>query len=159
VVRDVLLSETEAERLNDEARTDLPYTEVKWEAAIDRVTSAAVPRPMERVPADTRFEGMELIFSVYEADDLARFGNVFEAMQLLEDDYLSGQGSRGSGKVRFEGVRLFCRNRNRYAGEVAWDKTPEGSNVSVREVLAQKQELLKWLRANIKIEAYQPAES
>jgi hypothetical protein len=42
---------------------------------------------------------------------------------------------------------------------VAWDKTPEGSNVSVREVLAQKQELLKWLRANIKIEAYQPAES
>jgi len=157
VVRDVLLSDTEAKRLEDKVQTDLPYTEVKYEAAIDRVTSAAVPRPMERVPAGTVFGGFELIFSVYEEDDLGHFINVLEAMQLLEDDYLGGQGSRGSGKVLFEGLRLFCRNRNEYAHEVDWKKTPEGSEVGVRDVLAQKQSLLEWLKDNIKIETYQAA--
>ncbi|MBN1933082.1 MAG: type III-A CRISPR-associated RAMP protein Csm3, partial [Anaerolineae bacterium] len=50
VVRDVPLDwDSAAELLN--AKTDLPYTEVKWEAAIDRVTAAATPRQMERVPA------------------------------------------------------------------------------------------------------------
>ncbi|RLC62724.1 MAG: type III-A CRISPR-associated RAMP protein Csm3, partial [Chloroflexota bacterium] len=72
VVRDVLLSDDEADRLEQQAHTDLPYTEVKWEAAIDRVTSAATPRPMERVPAGTRFEGLEMVFSVYDPADLER---------------------------------------------------------------------------------------
>jgi len=159
VVRDVFLSDGEAERLEKEAHTDLPYTEVKWEATIDRVTSAAVPRQMERVPAGRVFDGFELVFSVYNEGDLGRFVNVFEAMQLLEDDYLGGLGSRGSGKVRSEEVRLFCRNRNDYATEVPWDKTPEDANIGVRDVLAQKQALLEWLKANIKIEAYQSAEN
>jgi len=157
VVRDAFLSEGSEQELRLQAKTDLPYTEVKWEAAIDRVTSAAVPRQMERVPAGAVFDGFEMVFSVYDEGDLKRFVDIFEAMQLLEDDYLGGQGTRGSGKVRFEGIRLSCRNRNKYASEVSWDKTPEGSNVSVRDVLAQKQALLEWLKANIKIEAYQPA--
>src|SRR5262249_25661629 len=63
VVRDALLLEESAAKL-EAARTDLPYTEVKWEAAIDRVTSAATPRQQERVPAGAAFEG-ELIFSLY----------------------------------------------------------------------------------------------
>ncbi len=159
VVRDAFLSEASEQELRLQARTDLPYTEVKWEAAIDRVTSAAVPRQMERVPAGAVFDGFEAVFSVYDQGDLERFVNVFEAMQLLEDDYLGGQGSRGSGKVCFEGIRLSCRNRNRYASEVEWDKTPKDSNIGVRDVLAQKQELLKWLQDNIRFEVYQPAES
>jgi len=159
VVRDMLLSDAEAERLEQQAHTDLPYTEVKWEAAIDRVTSAAVPRPMERVPAGTVFDGFELVFSVYDEGDLDRFINVFEAMQLLEDDYLGGQGSRGSGKVRFEGVRVSCRNRNAYADEKGWEGTPEDSNLGVSDILARKQDLLKWLKDEIKIEEYQPAQT
>ncbi len=157
VVRDAFLSEASEQELRLQAKTDLPYTEVKWEAAIDRVTSAAVPRQMERVPAGAVFDGFEAVFSVYDQGDLQRFINVFEAMQLLEDDYLGGQGSRGSGKVRFEEIRLSCRNRNQYATEVPWGKTKDG-NVGVRDVLAHKQELLKWLRDNIKFEDYQPAE-
>jgi len=157
VVRDSFLSEYSEEELRVRAKTDLPYTEVKWEAAIDRVTSAAVPRQMERVPAGAIFDGFEAVFSVYEAKDLGRFVNVLEAMQLLEDDYLGGQGSRGSGKVLFEGLRLFCRKRNEYADEKDWDKTPKGSNFGVRGVLEQRQELLQWLKDNVKIETYQAA--
>jgi len=47
VVRDVRLDQKSLEG----ARTDMPFSEVKWEAAIDRVTSAATPRQIERVPA------------------------------------------------------------------------------------------------------------
>jgi len=158
VVRDAFLSDRSEEELREQAKTDLPYTEVKWEAAIDRVTSAAVPRQMERVPAGAVFDGFELVFSVYDRGDLQRFVDVFEAMQLLEDDYLGGQGSRGSGKVRFGNVRLFCRNRNDYATEVPWDGTPEGSDKGVRDVLAQKQALMAWLESNIRFEKYQPAQ-
>ena len=60
-------------------RTDLPYTEVKWEAAIDRVTSAAVPRQIERVPAGTLFSPMEIVFNVYLPGDAELFGHVLTA--------------------------------------------------------------------------------
>jgi CRISPR-associated protein Csm3 len=158
VVRDAFLSAESEEELRLVAKTDLPYTEVKWEAAIDRVTSAAVPRQMERVPAGATFDGFELVFSVYDEGDLEHFVDVFEAMQLLEDDYLGGQGSRGSGKVRFGQVHVSCRNRNDYATEIPWDRTPEGSEVGVRDVLAQREALVAWLRSNIRFEEYRPAE-
>jgi CRISPR-associated protein Csm3 len=161
VVRDVLLSDTEAERLDREAHTDLPYSEVKYEAVIDRVTSAATPRPMERVPAGTVFDGFELVFSVYDAGDLARFLNVFEAMQLLEDDYLGGQGSRGSGKILFRGLSVSCRARNNYGHEDSWEKMPsvgKEEQSQVAEVLKteNRQELLKWLKDKIQFEDYKP---
>jgi CRISPR-associated protein Csm3 len=163
VMRDVLLSDTEAERLDREAHTDLPYTEVKYEAVIDRVTSAAVPRPMERVPAGTVFEGFELVFSVYDVADLERFVNVFEAMQLLEDDYLGGQGSRGSGKIMFTDLSIQCRARNTYGVEEAWEEMPQTANPEsqVAQVLKldKRQALVRWLRDKVKIEDYQPAES
>ncbi len=158
IVRDTFLSRESEEELRLQAKTDLPYTEVKWEAAIDRVTSAAVPRQMERVPSGAVFDNFEMVFSVYEKGDLGRFVTVLEALQLLEDDYLGGQGSRGSGKVRFEGLRLSCRSRNAYATETQWDQTPEGSNISVGDILAQREALLTWLKDNIQFEDYRPAE-
>lgn len=96
------------------ATTDLPYAEVKWEAAIDRVTSAATPRQLERVPAGAIFRdggapAELLVFSFYEPQDVARFGDVLTALQLVEDDYLGGQGSRGSGKVAFRALTVICK--------------------------------------------------
>ncbi len=128
VVRDVHLTEESARILTEQARTDLPYTEVKTEVAIDRVTSAANPRRMERVPAGAVFGPAELVYSIYEGSDgedniadpgkdVERFRTLVEGLQLLEDDYLGGSGSRGSGKVKLEGITVSVRPGEKYLEE------------------------------------------
>jgi CRISPR-associated protein Csm3 len=89
------------------------YTEIKTENTIDRVTSEANPRPMERVPAGSVFR-FEMIFDVYRADDRRLFESLFKAMHLLEDSALGGSGSRGHGQVRFEKLGLEWRPLDYY---------------------------------------------
>jgi CRISPR-associated protein Csm3 len=113
VVRDVALTDTSAGQLAT-AKTDLPFTEVKWEVAIDRVTSAAVPRQMERVPAGAEFGPFEIVFSLYDPGDDARFKRVVDSMSLLVDDYLGGSGSRGSGKISFEAMTVILKRSEEY---------------------------------------------
>lgn len=113
VVRDVSLTNDSTKRL-ETAKTDLPFTEVKWEVAIDRVTSAATPRQMERVPAGAEFGPFELVFSLYDPDDHARFARLVDSMSLLEDDYLGGAGSRGSGKIAFEQMSVTLKRSDSY---------------------------------------------
>lgn len=144
IVRDVFMSEESARELEVRADTDLPYTEVKWEAAIDRVTSAATPRQIERVPAGVRFSGFEMIFSVYLPEDVELFPHVLESMQLLEDDYLGGQGSRGSGKIAFENVTVSIKRRQDYAQSYAY--LEEGESLNVANWLHQQEQLVGWLR-------------
>lgn len=115
IVRDTQLTDASANRLEMAGRTDLPYTEVKTEVSIDRVTSAANPRQLERVPAGVAFGPAEIVYSIYDGagtnaqDDIARLGAVLEGLQLLEDDYLGGSGSRGSGKVRLQKISVQFR--------------------------------------------------
>jgi CRISPR-associated protein Csm3 len=118
IVRDVLLSDESAEKLADK-EMDLPFTEVKYEAAIDRITSEANPRPLERVPAGAEFGIFEIVFSLYEPKDAERLGLVIESMQLLEDDYLGGSGSRGSGKIAFTGMNVTLKRSKAYTAEPA----------------------------------------
>lgn len=89
------------------------YTEAKTENAIDRLTSAANPRTMERVPADSVFE-IEMVFDIYKDDDVQKLKKVFEGLMLLEDSSLGGGGSRGSGKVRFENFYIIRRDKEYY---------------------------------------------
>ncbi len=89
------------------------YTEIKTENAIDRVTSEANPRPMERVPADSAFK-FEMIFDVYRSDDRQLLKSLFTAMRLLEHSALGGSGSRGHGQVGFEGLELKWRPLSYY---------------------------------------------
>ncbi len=116
VVRDAFLSDESAQKLEN-AQTDLPYTEVKTEVSIDRVTSAANPRQMERVPAGAVFCQAEMVFSLYEGEgcsakeDLNRLNVLLEGMQLLEEDYLGGLGSRGSGKIKFRNIQVEFRGK------------------------------------------------
>ena len=137
IVRDAPLDETSLSG----AKTDLPYSEVKWEAAIDRVTSAATPRQIERVPAGAVFKPMELVFSLYETHDAQRLADVFTALQLVEDDYLGGQGSRGSGKVAFEELKVVCKVGAEYktAGERDLGRL---AGLTVKD----RQELGDWVR-------------
>lgn len=120
VVRDVHMGEAEAERIRETARTDLPYSEVKTEVSIDRVTSAANPRQMERVPAGTKFGPAELVYTIYggtecdPAADIERLASLVTALQLVEDDYLGGLGSRGSGRVCFTDFGVTLRPQADY---------------------------------------------
>lgn len=96
------------------AQLDNHLTEVKWEVSIDRITSAALPRQIERVPAGARFKEAELVLSFYDlghtlAGEFQLIRQLLLAMQLLEDDYLGGLGSRGSGKVCFRDLSLVAR--------------------------------------------------
>jgi CRISPR-associated protein Csm3 len=152
VVRDVQLTEESVEALR-KAKTDLPLSEVKWEAAIDRVTSAATPRQMERVPAGAVFGPAELVYSVYEADDVTRFEHVLEGMQLLEDDYLGGSGSRGSGQVAFRDIQVYARARDDYTNERYFPEE-DASFESLTALTARLDELLAWLEeTGVPIEA------
>lgn len=95
--------------LAESEHTDMYCTEIKTEVSIDRLTSAANPRNFERVPAGARFK-LDLVLDIYNVDasdtaDASRadrfVGLLREGLQLIEDDYIGGQGSRGYGQVRF----------------------------------------------------------
>lgn len=95
IVRDAKL-DTEA---CDFSNTDLPYAESKTEVSIDRITAKANPRTFERVPAGAKFN-FEMILNVFEGEDEKQLIQTLkQAIRLLEDDYLGGQGSRGYGQV------------------------------------------------------------
>jgi CRISPR-associated protein Csm3 len=96
------------ENLDDE------LTEVKSENAIDRITSQANPRTLERVPAGARFR-VRLVMDVLCDEDAPLFARVIEGLRLLEDDSLGGGGSRGSGRVRFANMKLTWRSKAYYA--------------------------------------------
>jgi len=143
IVRDTFLQPSSAEQLRS-MPTDTLYAEIKWEAAIDRVTSAASPRQIERVPAGAVFGPCELVYTVYEPRDVDRFWTVVRALALLEDDYLGSYGSRGSGKVRFENLTLTVRPRAQYDQPAA--QLPQRTFDSVDALLAAREEVLAWLR-------------
>lgn len=127
IVRDANLDGGHFEQHFGGLEMELEYTDVKWENTIDRKRGTALhPRQLERVPADARFD-FEIIYDLYsdrnedyldkdKQPEAAAGKNVTRlqkhlwalrsAMELLEDDYLGGQGSRGYGKVAFEGVQV-----------------------------------------------------
>ncbi len=145
VVRDVFLTEESARHLG-ELDLDAPYTEIKWEVAIDRITSEATPRQVERVPAGAEFGPAQLVFSVYEGDDRAWFRTLVEGLMMLEDDYLGGYGSRGSGRVEFRdlvvGVRPAVPGRRQDYG----DGRKFGS---LPDLLAELDQVMDWLSAQL----------
>lgn len=89
------------------------YTELKNENYLDRVTSAANPRTMERVPAGSRF-AFQVILDIYENADRDRLAQVFRAMYLLENSALGGSGSRGHGQVKFTDLHIVERPKTHY---------------------------------------------
>ncbi|NBT26438.1 MAG: type III-A CRISPR-associated RAMP protein Csm3 [Actinobacteria bacterium] len=130
MVRDMILSDNSANQLY-RTRTELPYTEVKYEVAIDRITAASNPREIERVPAGAVFSGLDMSFSVYEASDVKRFAVVAQAMALLEDDYLGGHGARGYGRIEFTGLKVTIKDYRR--GSVRTDDRDYASTYALAQ--------------------------
>ncbi|RZN39249.1 MAG: type III-A CRISPR-associated RAMP protein Csm3 [Methanosarcinales archaeon] len=117
-------------------------TEIKGENWINRITSAADPRFIERVPAGSEFE-FEMIYSVYQTNDFPeRLKLVFEGMHLLEDNYLGASGSRGYGKMRFKDIELKQKTKEYYMNGNDW------AAVSDTGELKTTQAILKWLNNN-----------
>jgi len=115
---------------------DYEYSVVKWENTIDRRKGTAKhPRQLERVPAGAMFN-FEIVYDLYDdaqepyrenkdKNERVDFRKTVEkhawallvAMQLLQDDYLGGQGSRGYGKIRFAEVNISQKNINPETGK------------------------------------------
>lgn len=98
------------------AKTEIPYTEGKTEVVIDRITSAAMPRQNERVPAGAQFK-LNLVVNIWEQDLHSQdqlIGLLFTSLQLLSDDYLGGHGSRGYGQVSIEVEDILEKSSDSY---------------------------------------------
>ena len=118
IVRDTFLTDESLQAL-DRADTDTDYTEIKTEVAIDRITSAATPRSQERVPAGATFGPFQIIHSLYTLDgnaderqlenEVGFFDTVLKGMELLEDDYLGGSGSRGFRTDRIPKLKTYLQ--------------------------------------------------
>ncbi|MBK5293642.1 MAG: type III-A CRISPR-associated RAMP protein Csm3 [Acidobacteriia bacterium] len=126
------------ENLDDE------LTEVKSENAIDRITSQANPRTLERVPAGARFR-LRLVLDVLCEEDKALLARLAESMRLLEDDSLGGGGSRGSGRIRFAALSLRWRSRLFYSEGKAESELLASADVAALQQLANGEGLLAQL--------------
>ena len=103
---------------------DLPYTELKKETAIDRNTGKATPTIVERIPAGLFFD-LEIIITIYDDDNEADLlQTLFAGLDLLQDDYLGGRGTRGYGAVKFHLQTITEKTKENYinsAGKVPYE--------------------------------------
>ncbi len=120
-VRDLFLDDGSLIEL-ESIDTGLPYTESKFENTIDRITSAANLRNLERVPRGAKFN-IQIVYDVMEIyqylPDNAKgkevnpptrdaskpkedLQNLRKALRLIEHDALGGHGSRGYGQVKLD---------------------------------------------------------
>jgi CRISPR-associated protein Csm3 len=85
-----------------EESKDLELFEAKYENVINRKTGKAEhPRQTERVPAGVKFD-MDIRVKIIGDDDEDAFKELIETgIELIENDYLGGNGSRGYGRVKF----------------------------------------------------------
>ena len=102
IVRDAELDISDPHMFDN---TDLPYTESKTEVTINRITAKANPRTIERVPAGAKFN-MNVVINIFDTDNEQQLLKTFkDAIALLQDDYLGGNGSRGYGQVEFSEMK------------------------------------------------------
>lgn len=124
IVRDAFLKDRIATDMRNKEGEfkdlELGYTESKWENSIDRLTSKATPRLFERVPEGAAFD-LEIIYTIYNKEDIANLKYLIEGFQFLEDDYLGGNGTRGYGKVKLENIKFFIKTIDDYISKPVGD--------------------------------------
>jgi CRISPR-associated protein Csm3 len=129
--------------VRDMIMDELPELELKTENVINRLTGKAEhPRTIERVPKGSTFV-LDMIYGVYNIEDLNHLKTVFDGMALLEDSYLGASGSRGYGKVRFEKITFKVKTKADYQNGIKEEREPvtivvdgaEKKEFTVNEVL------------------------
>ena len=102
IVRDAHLTEEYKKKFEE----GMPLIEEKYENALNRITAAANPRPVERVVPGVEFD-FSLAYKVLDRDDNGDKDErlfkeiVLYALAALQEDYLGGGGSRGNGRIEF----------------------------------------------------------
>ncbi len=111
--RDAFLNESKFKETFPALEKDGLWTEVKWENAIDRLTSAANPRQIERVPPGALFH-FGFILRIFQSEHINLLNRLLEGMQLLEDNFLGGMGTRGSGQIQFTDLIVTVKSAENY---------------------------------------------
>lgn len=119
IVRDAFPTE-DTIKMWDKHSDIIDGAELKYENSLDRITSEATPRNIERVPVDSKFK-LEIVLSIYDEtyttkSDYESLNPLFKSMKLLQDDYLGGSGTRGFGKIEFENITIKERGLEYYTG-------------------------------------------
>ncbi len=98
--------------------TELLYTEVKAENSVNRIDAKANPRFFERVPKGAEFY-LSITINVFDTDQNgpAFLDYTYEAMRLVQDDYLGGSGARGNGQISFKVEAVKERLMDYYRGK------------------------------------------
>lgn len=144
IVRDAFLKKEIANEMKNKTGDfkdlEFLYTESKWENTIDRLKSKANPRVIERVPEGAKFD-VEVIYTIYNDDDIDNIKTLKEGFQFLEDDYLGGNGTRGYGKVAFENINVEKKTLKNYSSEIiaefsSLDEIPNGYIEKLKEKFA-----------------------
>jgi CRISPR-associated protein Csm3 len=112
--------------------TDLLYTEYKSENGINRITSAANPRFIERVVTGSRFD-VEIVYSAFQIKENENWvteankdlENLRLAILMLEHNFLGKSGSRGYGRVKFGFTNPVWMSQGEY-------KSPSGQFASLK---------------------------
>ena len=103
--QDLFISE-ETKLLFESIDTDTYMGEVKFENTINRVTSVAMPRQIERVPAGTQF-AFKLVYTLIDKDEVEEdLQTLRTGLELLQLDYLGGHGTRGYGRISIDNVTI-----------------------------------------------------
>lgn len=104
--QDIFFNE-ESAKVIEKLDTDLYLTEIKFENTINRKTAVANPRQLERIPAGSKFD-FKLIYNVEsEGQELEEdLKNIGRCLELLQEDYLGGHGTRGYGRINFENFKF-----------------------------------------------------
>lgn len=106
-VRFARLQFADAFLLNYDQLKGVGVTEVKSENTINRLTSKANPRQIERIVAGARF-GVNIVYNLSDPKEMEEdLSLLSKAMKLLQLDYLGGHGSRGNGRVSFQNFQVI----------------------------------------------------
>lgn len=85
-------------------------TEDKSENTINRITAVANPRPLERVVPGVEFD-LDISFKILDMGDDGKTDEenykkvLLLGLAIVQEDFLGGGGSRGSGRIEFKNLK------------------------------------------------------